>query len=139
MCSCETSFGSIFLFEIGASVDGASVELGSSVKMKNCRDGRCHARHDSSDKGGTRFSKFRMLQHLRNEITAGERIHLYPSLEHSDFRTPVEQSSRWLEPVRWFKLLEKQNSAFVCTVACLWCGEFWLLLGRRPPVLLIHG
>ena len=25
MCSCETSFGSIFLFEIGASVDGAPV------------------------------------------------------------------------------------------------------------------
>ena len=28
MCSCETSFGSIFLFEIGASVDGAPVVHG---------------------------------------------------------------------------------------------------------------
>ena len=27
MCSCETSFGSIFLFEIGASVDGAPVVM----------------------------------------------------------------------------------------------------------------
>ena len=31
MCSCETSFGSIFLFEIGASVDGAPVVLCSVI------------------------------------------------------------------------------------------------------------
>ena len=30
MCSCETSFGSIFLFEIGASVDGAPVVVDST-------------------------------------------------------------------------------------------------------------
>ena len=33
MCSCETSFGSIFLLEIGASVDGAPVVIRTSVEL----------------------------------------------------------------------------------------------------------
>ena len=45
MCSCETSFGSILLFEIGASVDGAG------------RFQRPSERVPFSDEGGFVFSK----------------------------------------------------------------------------------
>ena len=40
MCNCETSFGSIFLFEIGASVDGAPVVLKCGAKLKQAKESK---------------------------------------------------------------------------------------------------